>query len=284
MKDTVFDRIKQRGPSLTPKQLALAEYLLNNYKSAAFQTIAGISRQAEVSEATVVRLADALGYDGFSDMLDDLQQVVRHELDAFEHIRYTYTGDRLKQLNVFEEVITNEQRNIARLAEHVSLDEIARVVDSIESAANIVVVGLYAESYFSKYFSYNLGKIRKNVLPINHDNEDVFNRLVSTGEEDLVFLFSFPRYLPRTLEIGEVFFRNGATVIGFADSVAAPIRAVATQFLMIPQNYISFSDPGCAVLLLLQAIIMEYISRDPDRTERYLQEFDQAAQKLHVMN
>jgi len=100
VKSSLFERIKERGDSLSPKQAQLAKYLINNYKTAAFQTIAQIARESNVSEATVVRLAMFLGYSGFPEMLDDLQAVVRHELQAFETIRRTYRGDQLKKHNI----------------------------------------------------------------------------------------------------------------------------------------------------------------------------------------
>jgi len=77
----------------------------------------------------------------------------------------------------------------------------------------------------------------------------------------VVFVFSFPRYLQRAQEIGELFKKRKAKTIGISDSVLSPLKAVSNQLLVIPQHYTSFSDPCCAFLLLMQAIIMEYISK-----------------------
>ena len=75
--------------------------------------------------------------------------------------------------------------------------------------------------------------------------------------------------------LGEAFQKKKATVVGITDSILSPLKAVSNQLLVIPQQYTSFTDPGCSIMLLLQAIIMEYISRNPDEAEAYLQQFDE---------
>ncbi|MFP3960421.1 MAG: MurR/RpiR family transcriptional regulator [Spirochaetaceae bacterium] len=280
---TIFDRIKAKADRMTPKLQQLAEYLISNYKVAAFETVAGMAKQAGVSEATVVRLADALDYRGFSEMLEDLQRVLRHELEAFEHIRHTYSGKELRNLDAIQAVVSNEQANIARFPENVRVEEVRRVVDTVAEADKTIVIGLYAEAYLAQYFGYNFGKVRENVVIVNQDNADLFNLLLSCTERTVVFIFAFPRYLHRAQEIGEAFRKEGAAIIGISDSVASPLRAVSHQFLLIPQKYTSFSDPSCAFLLLLQAIIVEYMARSPAESEHRLAEFDERAKFLDVL-
>ena len=87
-------------------------------------------------------------------------------------------------------------------------------------------------------------------------------------------MISFSRYPKKLISLGEVFKEKGAIVIGITDSFLSPLKAVSNLLLAVPQQYTSFSDPGCAVMLLLQAIIMEYLARNPDKTEESLQQFD----------
>jgi len=260
---------------LSPKQVQLANYLINNYKTAAFQTIAQMAKESNVSEATVVRLATFLNYSGFPEMLEDLQAVVQHELQAFETIRHTYKGDQLKRLNILETVVNNDQRNINRLFESVTIEDIGRTVDTICNSDRIFVIGSYSSGYLAQYFGYNLSKVKKNVATLSRDSTDAFNFYLSCDRKTAVFIFSFPRY-PRKMQLlGEAFQKKKATVVGITDSILSPLKAVSNQLLVIPQQYTSFTDPGCSIMLLLQAIIMEYISRNPDEAEAYLQQFDE---------
>jgi DNA-binding MurR/RpiR family transcriptional regulator len=280
LSNSIFERVKEKGDGLSPKQVQLARHLINNYKAAAFQTITQIGRAANVSEATVVRLAASLDYSGFPEMLDDLQKIVQHELKAYETIRHTYKGDQLKGLNIIETVINNEQRNLTRLPENIKISEIEQVADMIYSADQVIIVGLYAASYLAQYFGYNLGKIKENVTTINKDSMDVYNLLLQCSSNTTVFMISLPRYPKKLISLGEVFRKKGASVIGITDSYLSPLKAVSTMLLAVPQQYTSFSDPGCAIMLLLQAITMEYLARNPDHTEESLQQFDDYVEQM----
>lgn len=275
MNNSLFERIREKGDELSPKQVQLAKYLINSYKTAAFQTIAQMAKESNVSEATVVRLAMFLDYSGFPEMLDDLQAVVQHELQAFETIRHTYKGDQLKQLNILETVVNNDQRNINRLFESVTISDIEATVDTIYNSDRVFVIGSYSSGYLAQYFGYTLSKVKKNVVTLSRDSTDAFNFFLSCDNKTTAVIFSFPRY-PRKMQLlGEAFRNKKATVIGVTDSILSPLKAVSNHLLVIPQQYTSFTDPGCSIMLLLQAIIMEYISRNPDETEYCLQQFDE---------
>lgn len=280
---SIFERVKDKGEQLSPKQVQLAKHLIGNYKTAAFQTISQLAREADVSEATVVRLATTLGYSGFPDMLDELQKIVQHELHAFETIRHTYKGEQLKQLNLIETVVNNEQRNITNLLDSIRVRDIEEVVEIICRADRVVIVGSYSSSYLAQFFGYNLGKVKENVTTVSRDSTDFHNILLSCGGNSAVIIFSFPRYPKKMQLFGELFRKKGITVVGITDSYLSPLKAVSNHLLVIPQQYTSFSDPGCAVMLLLQAIIMEYISRDPDKTEECLQLFDEYVEHVRFL-
>jgi DNA-binding MurR/RpiR family transcriptional regulator len=277
---SIFERLKEKGNELSPKQAQLAKHLMSNHKAAAFQNISQLARAAGVSEATVVRLATFLNYSGYPEMLEDLQKIVQHELKAYETIRHTYKGDSLKKLNIIETVVKNDQRNINSLLENVHVADIEKAVDSVCASNQIIILGLYASSYLAQFFGYNLGKVKENVTIINKDSMDINNLLLSCCSKTTVFMIAFPRYPQKLVALGEVFQKKGATVIGITDSFLSPLKAVSNQLLIVPFQYTSFSDPSCAILLLLQAVIMEFLSRNPDQTEEFLQQFDDYVDQL----
>ncbi|MBI3396789.1 MAG: MurR/RpiR family transcriptional regulator [Spirochaetia bacterium] len=58
-------RLEKHAPHFTRSEQRIAEYLLANYDHAAFLPAAELAQQLEVSEATIVRFARAIGYAGF---------------------------------------------------------------------------------------------------------------------------------------------------------------------------------------------------------------------------
>ena len=61
---TLMERINSMMPSFSKGQKKLAEYILENYDTAAFLTAARLGKKAGVSESTAVRFAAMLGYEG----------------------------------------------------------------------------------------------------------------------------------------------------------------------------------------------------------------------------
>jgi Transcriptional regulators len=64
MDQNVITNIQENFMSLSKAQKIIAEYIINHYDKAAFMTAAAIGNQLNVSESTVVRFANALGYAG----------------------------------------------------------------------------------------------------------------------------------------------------------------------------------------------------------------------------
>jgi len=58
-------RIKDNFKNFSKSQKLIAEYLLNHSDKAAFFTAANLGKIVGVSESTVVRFANFLGYDGY---------------------------------------------------------------------------------------------------------------------------------------------------------------------------------------------------------------------------
>lgn len=277
-----LERIKKKGDILSPKQRQLARYILDNYKTVAFQKLTQIAREAGVSEATVVRFTTSLGYAGFHEMIEDLQKTVQHELSVVHSLKSSLKEDRLKNLNILETVIKNEQININKLVENVSVEDIEKVVDIIEESEKVYVVGLFFSSYLAEFTGYTLGKVKPNVNIINSENVNINNYLLSCNDKTTVILFSFPRYIKKLLQLGELFRQRSATVIGITDSILSPIRAVSDHLLLVPLTNMSFTDPCSSILLLIQAIILEYIARNPARGEENLRKFDDYLEQMGV--
>ena len=74
----VADRITGERSNLTPSERRIAEAILADPQLVAFGTVADLAARAGAGAATVVRLANKVGFDGFS----GLQHAVQEELSA----------------------------------------------------------------------------------------------------------------------------------------------------------------------------------------------------------
>ncbi len=71
-----LDRIRSAMTGMSKTHKKIAEYLLSNYESAAFLTSIVLARNCGVSESSVIRFSMMLGYSGFTEMQQGLQDVI----------------------------------------------------------------------------------------------------------------------------------------------------------------------------------------------------------------
>jgi len=77
----LLDRISQLD-RLTPSETKLVAFFEENYHLTAFETISSVSEKSGVSKATVGRLLNHLGYQGFTDLMIDIRQDVVDRLES----------------------------------------------------------------------------------------------------------------------------------------------------------------------------------------------------------
>ena len=80
-------RIDSRLDSLTKSEKRIAAYLQRNLDEAAFFSAAELADQLDVSEATVSRFAQSLGYSGFPELRQHLQELFRVKVSHASRLR-----------------------------------------------------------------------------------------------------------------------------------------------------------------------------------------------------
>ena len=80
------NRINEHYGSLSKGQRLLAAYITDHYDKAAFLTAAKLGEAVGVSESTVVRFAANLGYKGYPQFQNALQDMVKGKLDKVHHM------------------------------------------------------------------------------------------------------------------------------------------------------------------------------------------------------
>ncbi|MDD5533628.1 MAG: N-acetylmannosamine kinase, partial [Syntrophales bacterium] len=68
---------------LTDAQKKAARYIMDHYEESIFFTAAKLARKAGVSEATIVRLAQVLGFNGFPEFQKMLRDNLQDRLTTF---------------------------------------------------------------------------------------------------------------------------------------------------------------------------------------------------------
>ena len=81
--------LSEHYASFSKGHKAIADYIIQNYDTAAFMTAVKLGTAVGISESTVVRFAYEVGYDGYPKLQKALQEMVRNQLTSTQRIAIT---------------------------------------------------------------------------------------------------------------------------------------------------------------------------------------------------
>ena len=82
----ILSRIQRKFPELSKGQKLLANYISQHYDKAVYLTAAKLGKVVGVSESTVVRFANELGYDGYPKLQRALEEIARTKMTSMQRV------------------------------------------------------------------------------------------------------------------------------------------------------------------------------------------------------
>src|SRR5512137_1755979 len=139
--DGLRSRIERQLASLSKSQQIIANYLLTSYDEAAFLSAADLAQQLQVSEATVVRFAKAIGYDGFPKMRRHLQELFRVKATPASRLQRKLADLSSSPGHVLAKVIDMEIQYLTEALHSISPADFDCAVEIILGAPRVFVRG-----------------------------------------------------------------------------------------------------------------------------------------------
>ena len=260
MAKDLLARMKERAPSFTKGQRAIAGYILDTFEKAAFLTAGRLGRAVGVSESTVVRFAMELGYDGYPSMQRALQEMIRSRLTSTQRIQ---AADNLfGGQDVLSAVIQSDMDKLRMVAEEADRTEFNKVVDLILGAGHLYILGVRTSSFVAGYLNFYIPRLAGN-LPVVPSTAagDSSPHLGRFGPGDVMIAISFPRYSKVTMNTVKFAQDRGATIVAITDNELSPVYQMAEAALLAPSEMISFVDSMVAPLSLINALLIAVGSR-----------------------
>lgn len=256
---------------LTPAQRRIMQYIVDHYEKAIFLTASELAQSVGVSEATVVRLAQALGFDGYPGMQKKFREGLQNRLSTVTRLEQTV--EHVRQLgDVVVKVLQEDIQNLSQTLRDLPIEVFERAVGDMQVAKRIYVVGLrgaHAPALTLATYLRFLGKQAHLLVPGHGELWDILQGL---GETDLVIGISFPRYTQVTVEILEYARKQRARVGTITDSPMSPLARHAHWVLTAQCGLDSFIESFTAATSLVNALLTAMSIQTPGKTLRILHE------------
>ena len=168
-----FEKIELKKDTFTKKEMIVYNILQKNPDLILRGSITSLAKDYQVSQSTITRFCQKIGYDGFNEFKFD---VFRSEKQGRQEQNNNLStiDSYCRLLNILNENIDNEMME--------------RFAKSIIHADTIIVTGSHKSSLPAKMLQYNLFKIHKKVIFLAtdefHDIDQIANK------NDLVVVFT----------------------------------------------------------------------------------------------
>ena len=254
MPKMLISKIEKVYPTLSKGHKRIADFITEHYDKAAFMTAAKLGESVGISESTVVRFAAELGFDGYPELQNNLQELIKNRLTSVQ--RMEVADINLGERHVLDKALAADIEMIRATLEQTSREGFAAAVDAINKAGKIYILGVRSSASLASFMAFYFNLFRDNVHLVDSASaSEIFEQMYRITKNDLCIAISFPWYSKQTINALRFVRDRGATIVSITDSDSSPIAALADHLLVARSNMVSFVDSLVAPLSLINALI-----------------------------
>lgn len=276
----IQQRLSAAQDRLTNRDRQIGAWLEGGFEQIAFLTIHEASKRIGVSEASIVRFAQKLGFGSYSAMQQEAQELVKNsslsakmnDLGA-EDITEPYGKNYRSDLE-----------NLHRTYGALEPDTFAAATEQMAQARNVYVIGLRASYGLASYITFALNMARPNVHMLELTRDNIFEQLYGCGEEDLLIAVSMMKPARITVEIArEAKTKFGVQLLAITNSKLSAISACADHIVTFrARGSFSSYTAGFSVAGALVDGATRIIGKDAQRRTAELDALN--AGRIHLPN
>ncbi|MEM0987879.1 MAG: MurR/RpiR family transcriptional regulator [Pseudomonadota bacterium] len=274
--EDVLQALTEAHPELSPQLRLAARFIIDQPREVGVNSMRALAARAEVHPNTLVRLAQAIGFEGYEELRERFRDfVVTGALGGFaERARFL---QRLEAEGGTSELIAGlaaaTMTNLEDLWTRNDPGAMDAAADRLLGAGQVMVLGLGAADSLANQFAYvarmAFGHVRAIPSRASVETDDI----QWLGPGDLLIAMTFQPYRSETLAGAQQALDQGAEVLGITDSPASPLTRLATQTLSGPTHTPQFFVSNVAITALLEGLTATCVARAGETARARIEEF-----------
>ncbi|MBR4030929.1 MAG: MurR/RpiR family transcriptional regulator [Clostridia bacterium] len=261
----------------------IASFIVNQYDKAAFMTASKLGQEVGVSESTVVRFANALGYEGYPELQEALGEIIKNKLTSLQRMEIAY--DKMANEDILSKVMNSDISKMRSTLENIDKKVFDDAVEKILNAKKIYILGVRSASAVSSFLGFYFNLLFTDVRLVHTTSvSEMFEQILRVDENDVVIGVSFPRYSRRTIKALEYAKLKGATVISITDTEVSPLVPCSDISLFAKTDMVSFVDSLVAPLSVVNALIVAIGMRKKQEITQTLNDLENIWAEYNVYN
>jgi len=249
------ERIHLKYESMSRGQQRLADFVLQNAPEAAMMSSAELASAMQMSESSVVRFAQLLGYQGYPAMRQKLQSEVLSQFRSSERVA-AMVHSQSPEGGPLATIVGETNHHLQQLLINVSEAQVAQAVDRILRANKVVLYADGAPASLTVLADFWLSRLGCDTVLVNQTGRRLFDEIFQAGAGDLAIVFAFRNVNREAMAVLEHFSGQGGETILITDLVNSRMHPLATQAFLVHRGPMDAFRPLGAALALVDALIL----------------------------
>ncbi|MEW6508554.1 MAG: MurR/RpiR family transcriptional regulator [Bacteroidota bacterium] len=238
---------------LTKNQKKIAQYLIDHPEELALSSIDQIASKLNVGKSTIVRLAKALGYEGFLELKLELSNKLRSDISQTK--KFTETLKDLQPKADFISIITNNEiRNIQTTVQKIDKNLFNKAIKIFISAGEIYTLGSGIASFLAEIAAYYFNRMNMKTKAFTHGSVSFEEQIISLKKGDALLIISLPPYSLSTIEAAESAHYKGIKIVSITDQITSPISQFSDVVFICDTDNIVFINTLSSILTIIYAL------------------------------
>ena len=236
--ESLRDMILEQRQSLPRRIAQAAAYALDNPDEVAFGTAASIAAAAEVQPSTLIRLAQHLGYDGFTSLQAVFRQRLRERTSTYDDRLNALrsegpAGKTAQMLQGFAAASIQSLETLLHAQDEAALEA---AVAMLAKAETIHIVARRRSYPVASYLAYAFGKLGLRYQLVDSAAGLDPETLGFATRQDAAIVIGFAPYAQVTLDHAARLSQAGVPILAITDSAFSPLARTADQWFEIAES------------------------------------------------
>lgn len=252
--------------NLTPAESKIVQLLLADYPVAGLGTAANLAKRAGVSDPTVARLVNKLGFEHFSlfqaSLLEEVEARLRSPLMMIDSRPPGPEG----RASGYMQSVMHTLHDMAEAAVDAPYDRAVEMV--LSTKGRVLLLGGRFSRHVAAMLAAYLQQFRPGVEAISPLSPESIDRLVDLGKRDTLIVFDYRRYQTDVIAFVRQARARGVRVILFSDPWMSPIVEEADLVLIAPVEVASPYDSLAPAVTQIEALVAHFVAREKTTMEQ----------------
>jgi DNA-binding MurR/RpiR family transcriptional regulator len=271
----VRQTLDQALVTLTGQKRRAAAYLRENLSTAFSSSVQELARAAQVSEATLVRLARDLGFGGYLELRAALMHEARTRLAPEE--RFALEPPPLATSDTALRVARQEVDNINRTVAELDPKALLRFVKRLSRARPVATLGLGVSALVARLAAYQLFQVGVPAQVLLRDPVSINEQVDCLPDGAVLLAFAFPPYSRQTVEAARRAVARRVPVLAITDAPSSPLAVSAEAALYAKTGSVLYTNSLSAVMVVISALVTDLALADKKRALAHARALARAA-------